>query len=310
MDSQVSTTALNKQKKQSIPLAEPSILRTNDIVAKMSGVSVGKTQVYGVGAGQTASYGNIVVAVGSGTNCIAYANGTWVAVGEGPNAIAYSTMTPPIASSWVGIPLASQRNGVVHTFGGGGIGRTIIYANGYWVAVGSSTNCLCYSNANPPTAESWIGVPLSSNIMNNTGHSIAYGNGTWLIVGNNANAVAYSTRTPPTADSWTPIAVGATNDSGSANIPSMATYSATYANGVWLIGGENNFPLMYSAENPPISTSWMPVFSANTTSLYNFGTTGRSIAYGNGVWVACGVAINTFAYSTSPIPHASSWIHF
>ena len=339
MDSQVSATALNKQKKQSIPLAEPSILRSNDIVAKMSGVSVGKTQVYGVGAGQTASYGNIVVAVGSGTNSIAYsianpptasswvgipnssstftsglcalgiayANGTWVAVGEGTNAIAYSTMTPPIASSWVGIPMTTQRNGVVNTFSGGG--RTIVYANGYWVVSGNGTNCLCYSNANPPTAESWIGVPLSANIINNVGYSIAYGNGTWVIVGNTTNALAYSTRTPPTADSWTPIAVSATNDTGSANISSNIAYSVTFANGVWLIGGESNFPLMYSDENPPISTSWMPVFSSSTTPLYNFGTLGRSVAYGNGVWVACGTSSNLFAYSTSPIPYASSWIH-
>jgi hypothetical protein len=91
MDSQVSLTALNKQKKQSIPLAEPSILRSNDIVAKMSGVSVGKTQIYSVGPGQTASYGNIVVAVGTGTNCIAY-----------------SLANPPTPSTWVGIPNSSN----------------------------------------------------------------------------------------------------------------------------------------------------------------------------------------------------------
>ena len=73
MDSQpAASTALNRQKKQSIPLSAASTLSTSDIVAKMSGVSVGKTQSYGVGASQMASYGNIVVAVGEGTNCIAY----------------------------------------------------------------------------------------------------------------------------------------------------------------------------------------------------------------------------------------------
>ena len=45
MDSQpLAPTALNRQKKQSIPLAVPSTLSTSDIVAKMSGVSVGKSQ--------------------------------------------------------------------------------------------------------------------------------------------------------------------------------------------------------------------------------------------------------------------------
>jgi hypothetical protein len=92
MDSQpMAATALNRQKKQSIPLSEASTLATSDIVAKMSGVSVGKTQTYGVGPAQMASYGNIVVAVGEGTN-----------------SIAYSLVNPPTASSWVGIPNSSN----------------------------------------------------------------------------------------------------------------------------------------------------------------------------------------------------------
>lgn len=56
IDSQpAAATALNRQKKQSIPLATASTLATSDIIAKMSGVSVGKTQTYGVGAAQIAS---------------------------------------------------------------------------------------------------------------------------------------------------------------------------------------------------------------------------------------------------------------
>ena len=73
MDSQpVAATALNRQKKQSSPLAAGSTLATSDVIAKMSGVSVGKTQVYGVGPAQMATYGNIVVAVGDGGKSIAY----------------------------------------------------------------------------------------------------------------------------------------------------------------------------------------------------------------------------------------------
>ena len=92
MDSQPApATALNRQKKQSIPLAAASTLSTSDVIAKMSGVSVGKSQVYGVGPAQMASYGNIVVAVGEGTN-----------------SIAYSLTNPPTASSWkwAGAPAA------------------------------------------------------------------------------------------------------------------------------------------------------------------------------------------------------------
>ena len=192
MDSQPApSTALNRQKKQSIPLAAASTLSTSDVVAKMSGVSVGKTQTYGVGPAQMASYGNIVVAVGEGTNSIAYsltnpptasswvgipnststfmtrgrniayANGTWVAVGDGSNSIAYSMMTPPVASSWIGIPTGSSFNGVVNTFGTGAY--DIAYGNGAWVATGLGTNTIAYSLANPPTAESWVGITVSTS---------------------------------------------------------------------------------------------------------------------------------------------------
>jgi hypothetical protein len=336
MDSQISTTALNKQKKQSIPLATSSILRTSDILAKMSGVSVGKTQVYGVGPSQSASYGNIVVSVGEGTNSIAYSlanpptastwvgipnstnvfgvgtakgwgiaygNGTWVAVGEGSNSIAYSTMTPPVAASWVGITNTNTINGISNTFATRG--NTIIYANGVWLAGGSGTNCMAYSMANPPTADSWIGIPLSTSIFNANVYGITYANGTWVAVGDGTNCIAYSTRTPPTADSWTGIPLGNLNEVGTNNVFSNSgiAYGITYANGVWLVDGSGTNVLCYSIENPPVASSWMPITS---TSL--FGTSCRSIAYGNGIWVAIGNGSNFFAYSTAQIPYSNSWI--
>jgi hypothetical protein len=335
MDSQpVAATAFNRQKKQSIPLSVASTLTTSDIVAKMSGVSVGKTQTYGVGAAQMATYGNIVVAVGEGGNSIAYsltnpptasswvgipnssatfstrgrniayANGTWVAVGEGTNCIAYSTMTPPVASSWVGIPTGSSFNGVVNTFGT--TGHDIAYGNGAWVAVGLGTNSISYSLANPPTAESWVGIPLSFSptLFGTNVVGITFGNGTWVATGQGTNGIAYSVRTPPTADSWTVVQVTNINDAGVNNIFSARGFNVTYANGVWLAAGNGNNTLCYSVENPPIAGSWMPI-----TNTVLFGTNGYSLAYGNGTWVACGDAGGTLlAYSTSRIPHSSSWV--
>ena len=336
MDSQpVAATALNRQKKQSIPLTAGSTLATSDVIAKMSGVSVGKTQTYGVGPAQMASYGNIVVAVGEGTNSIAYsltnpptaaswvgipnsantfttrgwniayANGTWVAAGEGTNAIAYSTMTPPVASSWVGIPHGTPINGVVNTFSSAGSGRDIVYANGAWVAVGLGTNSIAYSLANPPTAESWVGITLSFSptLFGTNVGGITFGNGTWVAVGEGTNGIAYSTRTPPTAESWVAIPLSSTNDAGVNNIPTTRGYNVAFANGVWLAAGQGTNTLCYSVENPPIAGSWMPI----TNSLL-FGTVGRSLAYGNGTWVACGESVSLLAYSTSRIPHSSSWV--
>lgn len=333
MDSQISTTALNKQKKQSIPLATSSILRTSDILAKMSGVSVGKTQVYGVGPSQSASYGNIVVAVGEGTNSIAYSlanpptastwvgipnstntftgtakgwgiaygNGTWVAVGEGTNSIAYSTMTPPVAASWVGITSTNTSNVITNTFTTRG--NTITYANGVWLAGGAGTNCMAYSMANPPTADSWIGIPLSTSIFNTNVYGITYANGTWVAVGDGTNCIAYSTRTPPTADSWIGIPTTNMNEASINNVCTASGFGITYANGVWLVDGSGTNALCYSIENPPIASSWMPITS---TSL--FGISCRSVAYGNGIWVAIGNGSNFFAYSTAQIPYSNSWI--
>lgn len=294
MDSQaVAATTLNRQKKQSIPLAVSSTLATSDIVAKMSGVSVGKTQTYGVGPAQMASYGNIVVAVGEGTNSIAYslvnpptasswigipnssntfttrgwniayANGTWVAVGEGTNSIAYSTMTPPVASSWVGIPTGSSFNGVTNTFNTRA--RDIAYGNGVWVVCGdgpntSGTNTIAYSLANPPTAESWVGIPNSTGSnFGSAGFGITFGNGTWVATGQGTNAFAYSTRTPPTFDSWITVPLNNTNDAGRQNVFNTNSFNVIYANGVWLAAGNGDNTLCYSVENPPIAGSWMPI---------------------------------------------------
>lgn len=327
MDSQPApASALNKQKKQSIPLSAASTLSTSDVVAKMSGVSVGKSQTYGVGPSKMASYGNIVVAVGEGTNSIAYsltnpptasswvgipnsantfttncftiayANGTWVAVGTGTNTIAYSTSTPPVASSWVGIPSSGTFNGVVNI--PALYGRNIAYANGVWVVVGEGTNSIAYSLANPPTAESWVGIqyaPISN------AYGITFGNGTWVISG--VGGLSYSTQTPPTANSWVSIPNNTLNDA-SLNITSTDfTRRVIYANGVWLAAGPGTNTLCYSVENPPIAGSWMPI----TTSVL-FGTACRSVAYGNGTWVACGESGALLAYSTSRIPHSSSWV--
>ena len=325
-------TALNRQKKQTIPLAVASTLSTSDVIAKMSGVSVGKSQIYGVGPAQMASYGNIVVAVGEGTNSIAYsltnpptaaswvgipnsaatfttrgrniiyANGTWVAVGDGNNAIAYSTMTPPVASSWVGIPYGTNINNVLNTFNSVA-GYDIAYGNGAWVAVGTSTNSIAYSLANPPTAESWVGITIGSGTFGSGGYGIAFGNGTWVAVGQTTNTIAYSTRTPPTSDSWVVIPIHTGNDAGVVNTSSNMMVNIIYANGVWLVGGNGTNTLCYSVENPPIAGSWMPI----TTSIL-FGSWGRSLAYGNGTWVACGESGTLLAYSTARIPHSSSWV--
>ena len=326
-------TVLNRQKKQSIPLAASSSLSTSDIVAKMSGVSVGKTQTYGVGPAQMASYGNIVVAVGEGTNSIAYsltnpptaaswvgipnsaatfstrgrniayANGTWVAVGEGNNSIAYSTMTPPVASSWVGIPNNISFNAVTTTNTFGTRGNDIAYGNGAWVAVGSGTNSIAYSLANPPTAESWVGITTASAHFGTAGYGITFGNGTWVATGEGTNGIAYSTRTPPTSDSWVGVPLNNTNDATVGNVNSTNCLNIIYTNGVWLAAGTGTNTLCYSVENPPIAGSWMPI----STGVL-FGTVGRSVAYGNGMWVACGESGALLAYSTSRIPHSSSWV--
>ena len=146
------------------------------------------------------SFTPLLVAVGSGTNRIAYSTdgitwtglGTsifsngygvaysaalsrWVAVGTGTNTIAYSSD----GINWTGIGTS-----IFSSYGYG-----VAYGGGKWVAVGLGTNSIAYSS----DGISWTG--LGTSIFSGYGQGVAY-NGTnmWVAGGyGTANTIAYST---------------------------------------------------------------------------------------------------------------------
>jgi hypothetical protein len=140
-----------------------------------------------------------MVAVGSGTNKIAYSddngetwtavaaspfataglgvawNGTrWVAVGSGTNEIAYSDDN---GETWIVVtsPFTTTGNGV-------GWNGTI------WVAVGSGTNTIAYSD----DGIIWTAVTGPSASIFSVGYGVTWNGTRWVAVGSGTNKIAYS----------------------------------------------------------------------------------------------------------------------
>ena len=104
-------------------------------------------------------------------------NGTlWVAVGKGTNTIAYSSdgiiWTPVVGSTSIFTDS----------------GRSVSWSGTRWVAVGKGTNTIAYSS----DGIIWTPVVGSISIFSNFGSSVAW-NGTRLVaVGAGTNSIAYS----------------------------------------------------------------------------------------------------------------------
>jgi len=161
------------------------------------------------------------VAVGQGTNAIAYStNGTqwtglgtsastfsgtgysgngiawsvtmWVAVGQGTNAIAYSTN----GTQWTGLGTSLIT----------GSGQGIAWSGTMWVAVGQGTNPIAYSY----NGTQWTGIPNSASTFTGSGWGIAWSGTMWVAVGQGTNAIAYSTN----GTQWTGLGTSTSTFSG------------------------------------------------------------------------------------------------
>ena len=152
------------------------------------------TSIFSTQGKNVAWNGSMWVAVGSGTNSIAYSydgitwmglgtsvftqgngvawNGTlWIAVGSGTNSIAYSY------------------NGLVWTGLGTSIfttGNGVAWNGTLWVAVGSGTNSIAYSY----DGMSWIGLGVT--LFSSSGNSVAWNGSRWVAMGSGTNTILYS----------------------------------------------------------------------------------------------------------------------
>ena len=134
--------------------------------------------------------------------------------------------------------------------------RTIVYANGLWMAEGgnkdnSINNGLYYST----DGKTWT----KSNVTSGRFNVIVYANDLWVAGSNSDKGLYYSTD----GKTWT-----------QSNVTHDNLITIVYANDLWVAGSSNNNGLYYSTDGK----TWT---QSNVTSLSI-----RTVVYANGLWVA------------------------
>ena len=226
---------------------------------------------------------NLWVAVGSGTNSIAYSsNGsTWTGIGtsifsSSGSRVAYN------GSMWVAV--GSGTNTIAYSLNGTswtGLGTSIFTTRGYgiawngsiWVAVGEGGNSIAYSS----DGISWS---AATNAFSARGRNVAWNGSIWVAVGEGTNTIAYSTN----GTSWT----------GAGAVFSTAGYSVAWDGYKWLAGGEDSTYSIYASEN---GINWVGV---QNTKAALFTAYVHGIAWNGSMWVAVGSSTIPFlrlAYS-------------
>jgi hypothetical protein len=274
-------------KKDSINYSKSVIIKSSDINATIDN-SPSNTQIYTFGSSIT----NRWVAVGQGTNTIAFSNdgfvwnalgssifsngngvayngSMWVAVGEG--------ITHTIAYSYDGINWIGLGNSIFSVKGNG-----VAYGGNMWIAVGQGTtgegiNSIAYSY----NGINWIGLGVS---IFNVGNGIAYGGNMWIAVGegNNNNNI-YSSND---GINWLPTLEQSFSTRG---------YGIAYNGNTWVAVGSGGATITYSYNGK----NWLP------TSGQTFSNFGYGIAYNGNMWVAVGQgASSSIAYSYDSV----NWI--
>lgn len=223
-----------------------------------------------------------IIAVGSGTNSLAYSldgvqwtglgntifsagngvawNGSkWIACGTGTHTLAHSID----GLRWTGLGstvFSSQSNGVA-------------WNGSLWVAVGSGINSIAYS----ADGITWTGS-TSGNAIFSSANSVAWSGTRWVAVGQGTNSIAYSTN----GSNWTAI---------SSTIFSTKGNGVAWTGSLYVAVGTGTNTIAYSSDG----ITWTAV----TTSP--FSISGNGVAWNGTRWVAVGSGTNTLAYSANGI---------
>ncbi|WP_052299691.1 hypothetical protein [Treponema primitia] len=223
-------------------------------------------------------------AFGSRITGIAY-NGTdkWVAVSQAGR-IRYSTDD---GITWAGAvsPFSYNINGIAY-------GKADSIEDSKWVAVGSNGEI-----ASSDTGENGTWTLAANSSFGTTAISgIANGNNRFVAAGN--NKVAYSSH----SGTWTQTSAASTYMSAMA-----------YGGGIW-IGGGSGGSMAKSINN---GSTWVKIEQSIFSSASGIDNDFRSIAYGNGTWIAVGsrdIATSTDDGATwtkvtnNPFDYTSGWI--
>jgi len=248
--------------------------------------------------------GSMWVAVGSGTNTIAYSingqywypsnnsinifssygqavawNGSmWVAVGSGTNTIAYS----PDGINWTG---ANNINGSNSTTIFSNSGNGIAWNGSMWVAVGSGTNSIAYSS----DGINWTGSNNSTTIFSNSGNGIAWNGEMWVAVGSGTNTIAWSND----GINWT-AATNSVNGSNSTTIFSSSGNDIAWNEKMWVaVGGGTNNTIAYSYDGKNWTGVGNSIFSSSGNGVTWY------VAYN--MWVVTGRGSYDIGYSKDGI---------
>ena len=229
-------------------------------------------------AGVTGS--NSIFSTGNG---VAWNGTIWVAVGQGTNNIAYSYNG---INDWVGV------TGSTSLFLNGGYG--VAWNETMWVAVGqvatTGNNTIAYSS----NGLNWI--PVNNSIFTSTtvssgGYGVAWNGQMWVAVGGGGvsrggqHTIAYSSN----GIIWNP-----------ANNSIFTRYGRGIAwNGImWVaVGNGGNEPGEPSEGQYTIAYSSDGINWIGITNSYNLLQVGYGVAWNGTMWVAVGTGSNTFVYS-------------
>ena len=225
---------------------------------------------------------NFMVAVGRGTNTLAYTydgvkwnglgttvfsnrgwkvawNGSlWVAVGQGTNTI---------ATSADGINWTGRGTTMFSTYG-----ANVAWNGSLWVAVGAGTNTIATS----ADGINWTGH--GTTIFSNYGAGVAWNGSLWVAGGNGTNSLATSVD----GITWTGLGTTIFSSYGS---------SVAWNGSLWVAGGNGTNTLAYSYDGINWTGLGTTIFSSD----------GYGIAWNGSLWVAVGLGTNTLATSVDGI---------
>ena len=260
--------------------------------------------------------GSQFVACGTGTNALAYYNGTsWIPVntgltsgtqlfydasatrlyvmGQGANTVSFATSA---SSTWTGLGTyifptgANTMNGTYNPAGGR-----------EWVAAGQGTNSLAYSADICGGTILGAGVTIYSSAANDVAHGIAQdGTLLWVSVGGTNHTIAYSTNVQ-NSSSWVGLGKTLITNTGYG----VAFGTDCSGNPIWMAGGNGTSKLIYSRNPTGGTAAWITVSQTALTNIVVRLTYGRD-SNGTPLWMACGSGTNFFAYSKNPTV-AASW---
>jgi len=233
--------------------------------------------------------GTRFLAVGQGTNTVAWSNDgiTWVGIGNTPHSATGNGV------AWNGIrfiTVGSGTNTIAHSSDGNvagtftGLGTTIFSTQGNavawngtrWVAVGQGTNTIAHC-IDTGSAVTFVGVGTS--IFSTAGRGVCWAGTQFIAVGNGTNNYATSSD----GVTWTGGGAGPFSTQGNA-----VAWNGSIAVAV----GQGTNTIAYSTDS---GSTWTGI----GTSI--FSTSGNSIAWNGMHWIAGGAGTNTSAYSVDGV---------